>query len=73
MNGEYIDKWDKAIEELMLVQQESLLKPANGGDKKIRPYEEKPVSPMKSHKCPKKTRGRAAAAVAKELVDDNNS
>ena len=46
----------------MLIQQESLLKPANGGDKKIRPYEEEPDSPAKSSKSPKKTRGRAAAA-----------
>jgi|TARA_B110000285_G_C15020791_1_gene561449 hypothetical protein len=44
LNGEYIEKWDKAIEELMLIQQESLLKPGTGGDKKIRPYEEKPIS-----------------------------
>lgn len=72
MNGEYIEKWDKAIEELMLIQQESLLKPATGGDKKIRPYEEKPISSrgQKKNKSPKRKRGQEAA---EESEDEENS
>ena len=41
MNGEYIEKWRKALEDLILVQQDDGIQNNQQDGKKIRPYSPK--------------------------------